>query len=173
MTTDPKKKPKTTCIKVMSCPLPRLVPYNKLIKFLNETDIGALYSVRESLCSDLEPEEQVDGCYRNLTECLIRIASFYLSTLKAEDLDWFGEPNTFQVAIGGDGAPFGKYDQSCAWLISFLNVGHRILSNEDNFLVFGSNCSEQSTAAKRYIAMISKEIEQIEKSSFTVNKYCH
>lgn len=169
MTTDPKKKPKTTRIKVMLCPLPRLVPYNKLIKFLNETDIGALYSVRESLCSDLEPEEQVDGCYRNLTECLIRIASFYLSTLKAEDLDWFGEPNTFQVAIGGDGAPFGKYDQSCAWLISFLNVGHRILSNEDNFLVFGSNCSEQSTAAKRYIAMISKEIEQIEKSSFTVN----
>ncbi|KAJ7358947.1 hypothetical protein OS493_020790 [Desmophyllum pertusum] len=132
----------------MSCPLPRLVPYNKLIKFLNEADIGALYSVRESLCSDLEPEEQVDGCYRNLTECLIRIASFYLSTLKAEDREWFGEPNTFQVAIDGDGAPFGKYDQSCAWLISFLNVGHRILSNEDNFLAFGSNCSEQSTAAK-------------------------
>ena len=139
------------------------------MKFLNEADIGTLYSVRESLCSDLEPEDQVDGCYRNLTESLLRLASFYLTTMKAEDIEWFGEPNTFQVAIGGDGAPFGKYDQSCAWLISFLNVGHRVLSNEDNFLIFGCNCSEQSTAAKRYITMISKEIEQTEKSSFTVN----
>ena len=169
MTTNPKRKTKTTRIQVMSCSLPRLVPYNKLIKFLNEVDIGTLKSVRESFCSDLEPEDQVHGCYRNLTECLVRLASFYLTTLKAEDFDWFGEPNTFQIAIGGDGAPFGKFDQSCAWLISFLNVGHRVLSNEDNFLIFGSNCSEQSTAAKRYIAMVAKEMEQIEKGSFNVN----
>lgn len=66
-------------------------------------------------------------------------------------------------------APFGKFDQPCAWLISFLNVGHRFLSNEDIFLIFVSNCSEQSTAAKRYIAMIAKEMEQIEKSSVNVN----
>lgn len=169
MTTNPKKNTKTTRIKVMSCPLPRLVPYNKLIKFLNEVDIGTLKSVRESFCSDLEPEDQVDGCYRNLSEFLVRLASFYLTTLKPEDVDWFGLPNTFQVAIGGDGAPFGKFDQSCAWLISFLNVGQKILSNEDNFLIFGSNCSEQSTAAKRYIAMLTKEMEQIERSSFNIN----
>jgi hypothetical protein len=50
----------------------------------------------------------------------------------------------FQVAIGGDGAPFGKFDQSCAWLVSFLNIGHKILSSEENFLIFGSNCSETS-----------------------------
>lgn len=101
MTTNPKKNSKTTRIKVMSCPLPRLVLYNKLVKFLNEADIGALYSVRENLCSDLEPEEQVDGCYRNLTESLLRLASFYLTTLKAEEIERFGEPNTFRVAIGG------------------------------------------------------------------------
>ena len=117
----------------------------------------------------MEPEDQVDGCYRNLSEYLVRLASFYLSTLNPEDFDWFGQPNTFQVSIGGDGAPFGKFDQSCAWLISFLNVGHKILSSQDNFLIFGSNCSEQSIAAKRYIAMISKEMEQIEKGSFHVN----
>ena len=169
MTTNPKKKTKTTRIQVMSCSVPRLVPYNKLIKFLNEVDIGTLKSVRESFCADLEPEDQVDGCYRNLSEYLVRLASFYLSTLNPEDFDWFGQPNTFQVSIGGDGAPFGKFDQSCAWLISFLNVGHKILSSQDNFLIFGSNCSEQSIAAKRYIAMISKEMEQIEKCSFHVN----
>ena len=117
----------------------------------------------------MEPEDQVDGWYRNLTECLVRLVSFYLITLKAEDFDWCGEPNTFQIAIGGDGALFGKFDQSCAWLISFLNVGYMVLSNEDNFLIFGSNCSDQSTAAKRYIAMVAKEMEQIEKGFFNVN----
>lgn len=34
---------------------------------------------------------------------------------------------------------------------------------------FVSNCSEQSTAAKMYIAMIAKEMEQIEKGSVNVN----
>ena len=166
MTTNHKKKTKTTRIQVMSCSLPRLLPYNKLITFLNEVDIGTLKSVREDFCSDLELEDQVDGCYRDLSEYLVRLASFYLTTLPPEDFDWFGQPNTFQVAIGGDGAPFGKFDQSCAWLISFLNVGHKILSSEDNFLIFGSNCSEQSTAARRYIAMIAKEMEEIEKGLF-------
>lgn len=84
-------------------PLALVVPYNKLVKFLNEVGIGTLKSVRESFCSDLEPQDQVEGCYRNLTECLVRLASFYLTTLKAEDFDWFRELNTFQVAIGGDG----------------------------------------------------------------------
>lgn len=66
-------------------------------------------------------------------------------------------------------APFGKFDQPCAWLISFLNVGPKFLSNEDIFLIFVSNCSEQNTAAERYIAMIAKEMEQIEKGSVNVN----
>ena len=77
-----------------------------------------------------------------------------------------GQPNTFQVAIGEGWCPSGKFDQSCAWLISFLNVGHKILSSEDNFLIFGSNCSEQSTAVRRYISMIAKEMKEIEKGLF-------
>ncbi|XP_015773452.1 PREDICTED: uncharacterized protein LOC107351673 [Acropora digitifera] len=48
----------------------------------------------------------------------------------------------------------------------FSKCGHKILSSEDNFLIFGSNCSEQSTAARRYIAMIAKEMEEIEKGLF-------
>ena len=73
------------------------------------------------------------------------------------------------MAIGGDGAPFGKFDQSCAWLVSFLNIGHKILSSEDNFLIFGSNCSETSPAVTKYISMVTKEIEEIEKASFKIN----
>ena len=162
-------KSKTTRIKVLSSPLPRLVPYNKLAIMLNEIEIGTLYSVRSSLCDDLDGGEKVDGCYRKLNEFLPMLASFYLSVLPASDIDWFNEPYTFQVAIGGDGAPFGKFDQSCAWLVSFLNIGHKILSSEDNFLIFGSNCSETSPAVTKYISMVAKEIEEIEKASFKIN----
>ena len=54
----------------------------------------------------------------------------------------FDEPNTFHIALGGDGAPSGKDDSACSWLISFLNIGHIILSSKENYLLFGGNCSE-------------------------------
>ena len=53
--------------------------------------------------------------------------TFYLKVYKPEEFQLVWKP------IGGDGAPFGKYGQSCAWLVSVLNVGKRFLSNEDNF----------------------------------------
>ena len=158
-----------TSITVISCRVPKILPYNKLIRFIKGIDLGTLYSVRDVLCAKLEAKEKSDGCYRDLTEHLVRLASFYLSTLTDEQIDWFGEPNTFQIAIGGDGAPYGEHEQSCAWLISFLNIGHRILSSDDNFLIFGSNCSEESAVVKTYISMISKQIVQIEQTTFSIN----
>ena len=165
MISNPKSKSKTTRIKVMSCPLPRLVPYNKLSLMLNEINVGTLYIFRDHLCHGLETGEKVEGCYRNLFEFLPRLASFYLSTLNVSDINWFNEAHTFQVAIGADGAPFGKFDQSCSCLISFLNIGHKVLRSEENFLILGSNCSETSTAVKRYISILCKEIDQIERVS--------
>lgn len=163
-------KTKTTRIKVLSSPLPGLVPYNKLVSMLNEIEIGTLYSVRDSLCGDLESGEKVDRCYRTLIKFLPRLGSFYLSVLPATDIDdWFKEPYTFQVAICGDGAPFEKFDQSCTWLVSFLNIGHKILSSEENFLIFGSNCSETSPAVTKYISMLTQEIDKIKKASFNIN----
>lgn len=155
--------------KKTSVTVPKIVPYNKLIEIIKGIDLGNLYSVRDVLCAQLEAKQKADGCYRDLAEHLVRLASFYLSTLTDEQIDWFGEPNTFQIAIGGDGAPFGKYEQSCAWLISFLNIGHRVLSSDDNFLIFGSNCSEESAVVEKYISMISKQIVEIEPSTFSIN----
>jgi hypothetical protein len=54
-------------------------------------------------------------------------------------------------------------------LVSFLNIGHKILSSEENFLIFGSNSSETSPAVTKYISMITKEIDGIEKVSFNIN----
>ena len=61
----------------------------------------------------------------------------------SDKLTWFGErEGTFKASIGCDGAPFGKWDQSMSWLISFINVGPRVASPSDNFLLFGANCKE-------------------------------
>ena len=158
---------KSTRIKVANCKIPVLVPYYKLVQFLEGVDIGNLYSVEEELCKD--SQNKVNGFFRDLKEFLPRLAEFYLKVYKPEEFNWFGNPFTFKVAIGGDGAPFGKYDQSCAWLVSFLNVGERFLSNKDNFLIFGANCSESCEAVKKYVAKLVSDIKYLEGRAFKVN----
>ena len=39
------------------------------------------------------------------------------------------------VAIVADGAAFGKANEVCAWLVSFLKVLKRVSSRYDNFLI--------------------------------------
>jgi len=48
----------------------------------------------------------------------------------------------FRLAIGADVAPFGKDDEATAWLVSCLNVGNHIASQNENFLLADANCSE-------------------------------
>ena len=158
-------------IKVMSCPIPRLVSYNKLTKFISTIDMGYVGSVRETFCSDLEEEQKVNGCFRDLTLFLPVLASFYFKVEKAtgEKLLWFGKENTFKVCLGGDGAPFGKHDTSCSWLVSFLNRGKHILSSSENFLIFGANCGEESIPVCRYISKLVTDILMIEKSVYNVD----
>ena len=73
----------------------------------------------------MDENEKCNGCYRPLEEFLKRLATFYLPLEKEEGgtLLWFNNRNTFQVVLGGDGAPFGKDDSACCWLVSFLNRG--------------------------------------------------
>lgn len=48
---------------------------------------------------------------------------------RVHKLCWFGEGvDSFKIAIGGDGASFGKDDQAVAWLVSFLNCSKRVCS---------------------------------------------
>jgi hypothetical protein len=125
---------KAVRIKVVNCPIPKLAPC-KLMSYIKSIDIGKLYSVRETLCEDLEDREKVNGCYRNLEELLLKLAQFYLCNDFHEILTFGALPYTFYVALGGDGAPFGKDDSSCSWLVSILNIGKGVLSNTENFFI--------------------------------------
>ena len=70
--------------------------------------------------------------------------------------------------MGGDGAPFGKEDTACAWLVSFLNRGKHVLSSNENFTIFGANCSEDSVVVRRYVSYLFKEISVMEKQSYSI-----
>jgi hypothetical protein len=48
-------------------------------------------------------------------------------------------PSTIQLVLG--------------WLVSLLNLGKGILSSNENYLLFGANCSEDCIPVKRFISM--------------------
>ena len=104
-------------IMVANCPVPPLVSYNKLMPFAKSIQIGTLYSVYDTLCDGLLEENKVKGSYRNFKELLLKLAEF--SKPSVYKLKWFTQTNTFHVSLGGDGAPFDKYDTACTWLVSF------------------------------------------------------
>ena len=117
-------------------PIPKILPYNDPIHISNNIDIGELLPVA-NLCRHLPSEDRVD----------VSLAKFDLDTncyrKPEERLRWFGgDVGHFRVAVGGDGVPFGKWDESMSWLVSFLNVGPRVASPNDNYLLFGANCKE-------------------------------
>ncbi len=154
-------------INVANCPIPKLVPYHRLMSFIKSIDIGKLHSVREELCEGLDESEKVNGCYRDIEELVLKLAEFYLNSDKYNVLT-FDEPNKFYIALGGDGAPFGKDDTACSWLVSVLNIGQGILSSNENYLLFGANCAENCLAVTRFISKLISDIQHITNSTYSV-----
>lgn len=151
---------------VAGCPVPKLVPYHRLISFIRDIDIGKLYSVWDTLCWDLKEREKVVGVYRNLEELLVKLATFYLNN--DYDILSFDDPNTWYVALGGDGAPCGKDDTAVAWLISILNIGQGVLSSSENFLLFGANCNESCVPVRRFVLQLIKDIDKIQLTTYHI-----
>ena len=75
------------------------------------------------------------------------------------------------VAIGADGAPFGKDDEATAWLLSFINVGEQIASHNENFLLAGANCSKSHVVMKLYAKKLVSDIAYVESKRYTVAGY--
>ena len=163
---EPGKK-RAARIKVANCPSPRLVPYHRLMAYIKSIDIGQLHSVRENLCNGLDECDKVNGCYRDIEDLLVKLAKFYLNHGKYNLLT-FDQPNIFHIALGGDGAPFGRDDSACSWLVSFLNIGQGVLSSDENFLLFGANCAENCLPVKRFLGKLMTDIKRIQSSSYSI-----
>ena len=153
-------------------PIPRILPYDKVIHFIHSLDIGELHDM-SLYCADFSQDDKIEGKFRDVEDLLLRMAKMYLHidlTYYSKDsplLNWLGkERGQFMVAIGADGAPFGKEMEATSWLISFLNVGSRIACCNDNFLLCGANCKEDHIAMERYATQLVSSIYDIETKEY-------
>ena len=157
--------------------LPKLLAYKDLMKFIKSIDIGVLKQIPQAEqmenLNDPNVTDLVSGCFIDLEARLLQLADMYLSIDKVTPiLSWFGKaPGTFLVAIGADGAPFGKDNEATSWLVSFLNLGNQIASCDDNFLILGANCKEDHPAMIRYATQIRGEIALIESKIYQIQGY--
>ena len=71
------------------------------------------------------------------------------------------------MAMGADGALFGKDDTVTAYLVSFLNLLNRVQSCDDNHLLLGDNCEEDHPLMKSYPNHLREEMEHIEGTTLT------
>ena len=175
-----KKKYKSVCVNLTSTGAPvqtaKLVYYDKLIAFIKSVDIANIHDFATEFCNGLESfEETVSGSHRELSTCVLALAEMYiLVDQKLGSQSFFkhfgSQPYQFKIAIGADEAPFGKEDKATAWLLSFLNVGKHIQSQNDNFLLCGAICSESHTGMKRFSKKLLHDIYyHIEKQEYSVN----
>ena len=159
--TDKKRKNmKTEFLK--GCEVPKILPYKTLMSFIRSIDIGELLSL-DSLAAKFSVEA-FPGMYRPLKPFLLRLADLYLLLdSKSCCLHWFnGKRGVMYVAVGADGAPFGKDDTATAYLISILNLLNRVQSCNDNHLLMGANCAEDIPLMKHYTKYLKEEMEEIE-----------
>jgi hypothetical protein len=156
---------------------PKLLYYDKLIAFIKSANnVDNIRDFSAEFCQEYDKlEEQVPGSYRELGNFLVVLAELYIvvdQTLPQPFLHHFGStPYHFRIALGADGAPFGKDDEATAWLISFLNVGKHVQSQNDNFLLCGANCSETHMSMQRYARKLVSDIAYIEKQTYKIKGF--
>ena len=86
-----------------------------------------------------------------------------LKTFKAirkKDPDSF----LFALAIGGDWAPAVVM----TILVSFLNVGERLPSSKEQFLLYGKNAEENSRVIENFLSLLVKNLKDLESKIFEV-----
>ena len=119
-----------------------------LMTNINEINIGTVQDVNPTLTTALG-EKAVVGMYRDTKEYVPKLAEFYLTANSWRDdkllnFEYYDrrrqDPDSFMfvIAIGGDGAPIS----GTSFLISFLNVGERLMSSDENWLLFGTDENE-------------------------------
>ena len=148
--------------------------YKELAKYTSSLDIGMLKSFSPDLVESNELENILAGLFRDIKTYIQRLAVFYLKVNKCRSdklltFEIFSkkDPNSFLflISFGGDGAPgFGTI-----FNVSFLNVGKRILSSSETFMVFGGDVEENSLIVKRLVEKAIEDFIYLETKVFLVS----
>ena len=155
---------------MQSCEIPKILPYKTLTSYIRNIDLGEVLPL-EILAEKLSTES-VPGVYRPLKPFFLRLADMYQSLHEKDPcLQWLnGEEGVLYVAVGADGAPFGKDDTATAYLVSFLNLLQRVQSCNDNHLILGANCEEDHALMKSYTNHLREEMEEVEGKQLTTER---
>ena len=154
--------------------IPNFIPYKELAQVIQSIDIGTVSNIKPTLTYDLPEDEIGDGIFRDLVPFAQRLAKFYLTVNKTrvDKIKTFEQytkkcPSSilFLMAIGGDEAPV----TGTSFLISFLNVGRRIASSYENFLLFGANVKESGMVVRRFVLKLVSEIKVLEQRVFQID----
>ncbi len=121
----------------------------------------------------VSPLPNIRGLSRSLKELCIRIAMLYLDIIPTE-LKWFDDKEgNFILSAGADGAPMPQYEgeeSGTAFLISMINVTHRVASPKHNFILFGGHCSETNEEFIHLLKKFSSDMTDLEKQVFTIKE---
>lgn len=66
----------------MGITIPKPLTYKNLVAKINTIDMGKTYSMKDTLCTSLPADQQVNGLYRDLEEMLLSLSTFYFETDK-------------------------------------------------------------------------------------------
>ena len=148
------------------------LPYKDLAELIRTVDIGNVQDVKPTLTFGCD--DGLDGCYRAPAELALRLAKFYLQVNgeREDKLHTFStfakkdaRSSVFIMAIGGDGAP----GSGTLFLLSFLNIGLRIASSSECFLLLGANVEENSKLSRNFILKLLADIKFLESKAFEVH----
>ena len=154
--------------------VPNFVPYSVLSKKIRSIDIGTVRDINPDFTDGLPDDEIGEGCYRPLREYALRLAQYYIcvNEHRVDKLKIFQNlvqkedySLVFAMCLGGDEAPAA----GTSYLVSFYNVGKRIRSSSENFLIFGANVKETSEVVKRYLKNLFEDVKYLEAGVFDVN----
>ncbi|XP_048585311.1 uncharacterized protein LOC125568043 [Nematostella vectensis] len=148
--------------------VPRPVAYDRLMSYIKGINMGDVYDLQDF--AEQKGKCPVHGVYRSLETLLLRLADMYLMLNEHSNiLHWFNDQKgKFIVAIGADGAPFGKDETATSYLVSLLNVLEGVQSCDHNYLLMGGNCDETHELMYEYTKHVIKEMEEIEVKEYEV-----
>ena len=117
----------------------------------------------KKLCSDSQAKlRSLHGNNNSFDVKFVR--DHFKVILEAQKKQHCVKSKMFDMVFGGDGAPA----VGTVFLLSFMNVGKRLMSSKEAFLIFGADVQETDDVVEKYIARIVDDFDYLENNVFIV-----